>query len=285
MQELATAFMLDTVTFGRDWPLRHTLPSGRLLKIKGIMLRLADCGTRLRSAEASLPRLLFGHNGRLIETQGQLDAALTKFGELLDPVVVVPSMREWQPWRLDLVWNFDHPARPLVLAHAALRVPRIRAGATLFAGGQGVSWCSEKKRLMVKLYDKSRKMRVRGSILRAEISLRGAQLYRRCRQQDWCNFNVLYGIYRGIMASLPPIQKLTEANNWQEALGPEPPEIRQRVMARLSHKPARTFSRWQRRVEAAAAELPEDFSWENVLPPEGPPPAINVQPRLRCISP
>ena len=277
--------MLDTVTFGRDWPLRHTLPSGRLLKIKGIMLRLADCGTRLRSAEASLPRLLFGHNGRLIETQGQLDAALTKFGELLDPVVVVPSMREWQPWRLDLVWNFDHPARPLVLAHAALRVPRIRAGATLFAGGQGVSWCSEKKRLMVKLYDKSRKMRVRGSILRAEISLRGAQLYRRCRQQDWCNFNVLYGIYRGIMASLPPIQKLTRRTTGKKHSALNRLRFANELW-RASH-----INPLARSVAGSGGWKPlrpncrEDFSWENVLPPEGPPPAINVQPRLRCISP
>jgi len=57
-----------------------------------VTVRAASRGTRLRGAEASLPKLLFGHNGRVNETQEQSDAALKALGEFLAPVVVVPDV-------------------------------------------------------------------------------------------------------------------------------------------------------------------------------------------------
>ena len=271
--------MLDTVTLGRDWSLRNKLPHGRRLSLSGVTVRVASCGTRLQSAEASLPRLLFGHNGQVIETQEQLDAAFKRFAEILDPIVHVPDMADWQPWRVDMAWNFDYPARPLVLAHAALRIPGIRRTAALFGCGDGVSWAGGRSRFVVRLYDKSRKMRVPGSVLRAEISLRGEQLTRRLHGRDWRDIGVMYRFYREIMATIPPVQRPTAAANWQEAVGAESHEIRQRILARLAHRPDRTYRRMVQRVEAAAANLPEEFSWAKVLPPDTPPPAVNVVPR------
>ena len=79
-------------------------------------------------AEASLPKLLFAHNGRVLEDQSQIDAA---FGGLrgivaLDAHITEPE--DWTALRIDLAWNFDLPARPLILPHCALRVPGIRRG-------------------------------------------------------------------------------------------------------------------------------------------------------------
>ena len=93
--------MLDTVTFGRDWPLRndpqHPLPDRRKFRMSDITVRIADDRTKLWAAEASLPRVLFGHNGGVIETQAQQDAALAKFSEILAPYVDVPDVNEWVP--------------------------------------------------------------------------------------------------------------------------------------------------------------------------------------------
>ena len=229
-------------------------------------------------AECSLPKLLFGHNGRVLESQEQLDAALAKLRVVLGSVADVPATSEWEPWRVDIAWNFDRPARPLVLAHAALRVAGIQSEGTLHPGCHGVSWRGAKSRFMVKLYDKAKQMRVPGSVLRAEISLSGKQLARRLHGCEWHDFSALWQTYRNIMAGFPAIERTAKARGWQEAIGAEPLEVRQRILARLAHKPSGTFRRYRRRVEAAAAELPETFSWGDFLPVDGPPPPVNVRP-------
>ena len=148
----------------------------------------------------------------------------------------------------------------------------------LHDGGEGVTWRGARSQFIVRLYDKSREMHVPGSVLRAEISLRGEQLRRRLQEEDWRDLGVLYRLYRDILVTIPPIPKPVEADNWQEAIGAEPLEIRQRIMARLAHKPDRTLRRHRQRIEAAAANLAEEFSWAKILPPDSPPPAANVLP-------
>ncbi len=275
--------MLDTIAIRADWPLRNHRPDGRNIQLSNTSpVRVGVKAIRLVWAEVSLPKLLFGHNGRLLETQAQLDAALARLHDDLNGFAEVPEIAAWQVWRVDIAWNFDLIAAPIVLAHAALRVPGIHRGADLFDGGQGVSWHDAKSRFMVKLYDKALEMHVPGSILRAEISLRGRQLARRLDAGEFQNHGALYQVYRIIITSLPVLQKSTTSANWQAALGAEPVEIRQRFLARLAHKPKGTFRRYRRMVEAAAAKLPESFSWANILPAGTPPPAVNCEPRRRA---
>jgi hypothetical protein len=272
--------MLDTLGILADWPLRKPLPNGRNVRLSNTSpVRFSVKANRIVWVEVSLPKLLFGHNGRGIENQAQLDTALAKLREELNVFAIVPEIAEWQVWRADIAWNFDLMAEPIILAHAALRLPGIHRGADLHNGGEGVSWRGAKSRFMVTLYNKSREMHVSGSILRGEISLRGHQLTRHLKAGEFQDFGVIYRAYRGIMASLPPIQKPDKAANWQDALGAESVEIRQRVLARLAHKPKGTLRRYRRSVEAAAAKLPESFSWANILPSESPPPPINCEPR------
>jgi len=271
--------MLDTLRVRGAWRLKTALPGRRKVSLKPCVKVWGDSLERvLEMAECSLPKLLFGHNGRVLENQDQLDAALAKLREVLGTIADVPDISEWEPWRVDIAWNFDRPVRPLVLAHAALRVRGIQREGTLHPGYDGVSWRGAKSRFMVTFYDKARQMRVPGSVLRAEVSLRGEQLARRLHGGDWHDFSALWRTYRNIMASLPAIERTAEARGWQEAIGPEPPEVRQRILARLAHKPSGTFRRYRRRIEAAAAQLPGTFSWADILPVDGPPPPVNVQP-------
>jgi hypothetical protein len=272
--------MLDTIAIRADWPLRDSRPDGWRKQLSNTSpIRISVKAARLKWAEVSLPKLLFGHNGRTIENQPQLDAALARLHGDLNSIADVPEIGAWQIWRADIAWNFDMKAGPLVLAHAALRVPGIHRGATLFDGGQCVSWLDANSRFKVMLYDKARKMHISGSILRAEISLCGHKLNRHFDAGEFQNFGAIYRVFRRIMAGIPPIQKPNKAANWQAALGAESAEIRGRILARLAHKPKGTFRRYRRMVEAAAANLPESFSWANILPDDAPPPPVHCKPR------
>lgn len=278
--------MLDTVTFREPWRLRVRLPRGRQFRfptqiLPGVKGQVDASGEMLKSVECSLPQLLFEENGHVLEDQKQIDASLVKLRDGLAMFADVGDHRGWQPWRADMAWNYDWPAPPLILAHATLRLPSVRSGATLHRGGQGVSWRGAKSRLMVTIYDKCREMRVPGSVLRAEVALRGEMLHRYLKGHDWRIFHAQWRAYRGIMTSLPPIQGPSRAGSLLEAIGHELPEIRNRILARLAHRPDRTWRRWRECCEAAAANQPGAFSWADSLPIEGPPPPVNVEPRRR----
>ncbi|MEI7822749.1 MAG: hypothetical protein WCK55_17700 [Verrucomicrobiota bacterium] len=189
-------------------------------------------------------------------------------------------MSGWSIQRADIAWNFDLPARALIVAHSTLSVPGIHGVGTLWKGGQGVTWTGANSRFGVKLYDKPREMDIPGSVLRAEVSLRSDHLRRHLRGNDWRNFDTLYAIYRGIMAGIPAIAAPAGKGDWQEAIGRHLPcELRTLVLADLAHKSERTLREYRRRIEAAAAQLPATFSWATQLPPDGPPPAVHVVPR------
>ena len=76
-------------------------------------------------AECSLPRLLFGHNGRVLEDQSQIDKALEELHSTLSVIASVPDVKTWRVWRADMAWNFDLPARAMIIAHACFRLPGI----------------------------------------------------------------------------------------------------------------------------------------------------------------
>jgi len=274
---LAAAPMLDTVTIRMLWPLTRPLPAGRKVTLqRGVKVWAGASGESVDRAEFSLPTLLHGHNGYVLENQQQIDAALENGAAALAQISRVGSIRDCEAWRADIAWNFDLKAGPLVLAHAALRLPRIHRGGTLYDGGQGVSWRGARSRIVVRLYDKSRQMHVPGSVLRAEVSLQGDQLKRRLPGSDWHNFNRLWEVFRNVLAAIPIIQRPSSASGWPEAVGKEPIEIRRRIMARLAHKPPRTFRRYNQRVEAAAANLEESFSWASLLEQNGPSKCVHV---------
>ena len=268
--------MVDTLAVRGEWPLRERLPHGRNLGLAaGVRVRADGSRERLTYAECSLPRLLFGHNGRLIEDQMQLNRALDALYTELQHIADVGRPDGWRPWRLDMVWNFDLPVRPYVLAHAASRVPGILKEPMLI-GCDSLSWRGAMSRFKVTLYDKAKHMRVPGSVLRVEVSLSGAKLGCRLGGSEWRDFSAIWRTYRHTLASITPIQKPVQATGWQEAVGAESPEVVQRIMARLAPKSPVTWRRHWRRIRAA--QLPEPFSWAEFLPKSRPPEALNIEP-------
>lgn len=276
--------MLDTVRIRANWPVRDDLPRDRSFNLpneRSVRVTTDISGRLIVAVECSLPRLLHGHNGSVMEDQSQIDAACEKLRAKLSVDAVVPDPCEWQISRADIAWNFELSARGLILAHSCLRIPGIRNGATVWAGGNGLSWKGAKSQFIVTFYDKARKMGIKGSVLRVEVRLVGRTLTSRLPGSESRCFDRLWAIYRGILAGIPPIENTGGNGDWQEAVGAEPPEIRARIMARMAHKPERTQRGHRQRVEAEAARLPAPFSWANFLPTVRPPLPVNIQARTR----
>jgi hypothetical protein len=271
--------MLDTVMVKFHCTLRVRLRGRQKLTLAlGIKVCADASGESLEKAEFSLPKLLFGHNGRVLSSQREIDAALEHASHLLSEIATVPDVIDWDARRVDMAWNYAMSALPLILAHASLRVPGILHGATLHRAGEGVSWRGGKSHKMVTLYDKARRMRVAGSVLRAEVSLRSGQILRHLPGAEWRSFDSLYRVYRSLLSGIPAISRPLEAASFLQAIGLEAPETRNRILSRLAHKPGRSFRRYRQQVETAATQLERTFSWSELLPESAPPPAMHVIP-------
>lgn len=280
--------MLDTVRVKFDCPMYIRLsPREKIRLAKGLNVWADGSGGKLVNAEFSAPTLLYGHNGAVLATQGQLDAALQFCVELLRKLGEIPSLSQWNVRRVDIAWNFAIRAEPVIIAHAGVRVLGFSKDPTLHHGGEGVTWRRAKSHKVITLYDKGRQMRVDASVLRAEISLRSDQIVRHLTGDEWRDFDALYRVYRSILTMIPPIEGIVRVKNFQEAIGLEPLATRNRILSRLAHKPRRTLRRYRRQIEAAGARQERRFSWAELLPENGPPAPVNVTPtsRVHCLGP
>lgn len=146
-------------------------------------------------AEAELPKLLWGHNGRLLANQAELDESVAQFRAILSQKVEFTS---WQLVFVDLVWQFQTQPADVILAHQWLRFPSVRKLPSLLCGGKEISWRG--MRLTLKFYEKAE------GVLRVELRLAGAQLRKRIDADAPLNFSELYNVFRAEVLKLPPIQ-------------------------------------------------------------------------------
>ena len=244
-----------------------------------IRVRTDGAGGNIRWAEASLPRLLFGHNGRVLAEQTQINEALNKLRDELSIFALVPPVSQLQAGRVDIAWNFPVLARPLIMAHGYLRVPTIRRGPTRFPDDTGISWRGAGSQMVLTMYDKSKQMHVPGSVLRVELSLRNQRLRERFAGIRWQCLDRLWEVFREVLSGIPPIQTVRQARNWIEAVAPECPEVRGRILSRLEPKSERTRRRYAQRLEVAAARIDCPFCWAEFLPIGAPPSPVQVEPR------
>ena len=263
-------------------PLRRgSLPPRQKHKTSpGIKVWTDASGTTVTKAEFNLPTVLFGSNGRLITNQHELNEALEKCALALGEMAAVPPIDSWRAGRVDIVWNFALDAATLIMAHSYLRLRGIGTLPSLIRGGQGLSWRGVKSTFVVTFYDKGRKSGAGSSVLRVEVRVCAEKLRRRLPGAAWYQCAELWRVYRSIITSLPVIPAPKAAANWQEAVGLHaPPEVQAKILACFAHRPARTYRRYCQKVSAAAAKLPDTFSWTDLLPVAAPPAAVHVAAR------
>jgi len=176
--------MLDTIKFAMSVPLKTPgqcqipLPSGKYFRCW-----IDPTHRFLTRVECSLPKLVYGHNGRLIGDQEELDHAIDQLRKEVAKVADVPDFGLWVPSRCDLVWQLGGmEAGKIIDVLAEFQFPRIQKP-PMHVAGQSVSWRGANSRFVVSAYDKARQFRIEGDVLRIEVRLCGHHLRERFGQR------------------------------------------------------------------------------------------------------
>ena len=118
--------MVDTVRYEQEWKMRDTPRFGRLLLDPKSALRAGANGTHFTWFEVSLPRLLFGDNYRLIDSQAQIDEAFHRADKIISQWAK-PTKKTRRFTRVDLVWHFKaNPPQEFLFAHQACNHPEVK---------------------------------------------------------------------------------------------------------------------------------------------------------------
>ena len=193
-------------------------------------------------AEAELPKLVWGHNGRLLANQADLDASVARLREILSQIVKFES---WKLVMVDLVWQFETRTADVILAHQWLRFPGVRNLPTLHCGGKEISWRGA--RLGLKFYRKAK------GVLRVELRLAGAQLRKRIDDDAPLNFAELYQVFLADIRKLPPVQlPETRKHSLAEIIAGLPLEFQNlAILAYQTNRTARAVSGFKGDVSIA----------------------------------
>jgi hypothetical protein len=222
-------------------------------------------------AEAELPKLLWGHNCRLIVSQAELDESLARFHVILLKHVQFAS---WEWVLVDFVWQFQTRTADVILAYQWLRLPGVRNLPTLLCGDKEISWRGT--RLGLKFYRKAE------GVLRVELRLAGEQLRKRIDTNAPLTFAALYKVFRAEVLKLSPVQ-LPEArkHSLAEIIASLPPKYQnEAILAYQQGRTARAVSGFKRDVSIARIKK-VCWNLRQLLPAQSPPPPVHCEPRNR----
>lgn len=160
-------------------------------------------GVQFTKIEGSIPRLVHGHNGRVLLDQYEVDRGLAAFRDLVDGLF--PDgwvLRRFS--RVDLAWQFPGDTADWSRVFRYARHPAVREAAKCYPDNTGLTW--GKGDCMIRLYDKGEEMRHKGvqvpegpGPVRLEVQFRGSRLVERFRSDGWAavsDFSNLYRVYK-----------------------------------------------------------------------------------------
>jgi hypothetical protein len=226
-------------------------------------------------AEVSLPRLVYGTNGKLLREEDS-KASMGALRDLVSTVVRDPVLLDAS--RLDLVGQFSGDLRQW--NSALRRVPHKqvrRPGLEFF--DSGLVWPG--KYLHVRLYDKGlEQTRKPSSVVRLEFQTRSSLIPSSVCSAGLLDYAAAYQAYRKLCMGfaprmVPKIQGLVDLLSWCEKCrfsndGMTPTEL---YLAGLS-------LRHQRRIRAAVADAKLRYfriNWDELVPPSGNPPFVDFE--------
>lgn len=172
-------------------------------------------GSYVTTVEASLPRVLFGCNGRIIRDDTQLTKAIDRLWEILD-AITIPGSRRAALSRLDLVLHLPYAPERLL--------PVLRHSKSLYVRRETVTYNTTSvvfpgANIRITAYDKMAEMKLgTGTFTRIEVQLRKTPAIKAHighRDLHSLTFGECYRAYRHIVLNfkLPsePAQKYSEA--------------------------------------------------------------------------
>ncbi len=216
-------------------------------------------------AEAELPKLVYGHNGRIIANQEELVAALDVF---LDALRTKVAFTAYSVTRLDICWQIAAPAREIILALQWLRHPNTRRMPTIMPDGAQCVYGSDRSGWHLVLYEKAK------GILRMELRLRGRPLRQLVDVAEPLEFGKLWRVLQAALAPLTPIRLPVESkHSFACCTAKLPPEHRAAFLAdyRQGRSP-RQFAVFAGKVSEMAIR-DTSFRLTNLVGENGEPPA------------
>ena len=242
---------------------------------KKLGIRFFGSRDQIITVEASLPRVLFGHNGRLLLSQAEINAALRKLDRTLGKISQPPEdCMEFL--RVDLVWHVPGSCAEFVLAHRDVRHPRVRK-VTCVYDGESITWGGSALRLMI--YDKAKRELGRpGDFVRVEAQIRGHMLTEFFDDHGHVlDFGQCYRHLRKLVLQLEPpagahVTGIASLLAKCKQMQPLPNEVHPVEAYLLDLCPRR--QRDLRRQIAGASVASRRINWPSLLPempPESPP--------------
>jgi hypothetical protein len=175
-----------------------------LIKHEQSGLCVVFCANRLEWVEVSLPRVVFGHNGKLIAWQRGIDVAVEAVDSILDRFSKITNARRVYT-RVDLVWQFKGDPSLLYRAHRSCRHPMIRRTPIAY-NNNGLEWRGSGLKIL--MYDKLLQQAGRnGNVIRVEVQFRGVRLRKLLgNSQTVTNlrFRRCYSTFRRIIKKFSP---------------------------------------------------------------------------------
>jgi hypothetical protein len=266
--------MVDTVKIEFNGVAKIDIPPRKRLTLTN-GARLWYDGIATFRAEAELPKLLWGHNGRLITNQEDLDASLELLRSSLQKYVEFSS---WQFVRIDLCWQFNTDAKAVILAHQWTCLPGIRKRPTVFDGGKQISWRGGRSRVVLKMYQKSSSpIGESKTVLRVELTLAGAGLRCRINPSVPLRFDTLWKAFRGELIKLPaPRVPERRKHSFAEIIAALAPECQKMgLLIYQAGRTAQSVSNFEKQVGTACLQRIV-WDWGTKLPSDHPPIAVHV---------
>lgn len=271
--------MIDTVKVKFTGRLLAQLPPRRQVKLPN-GVRFWHDGEGNCKADVELPKLLWGHNGRLLADQAELDRSIALFRESLASVVEFES---WQWVLVDLCWQFRARAADVIRAHQWSHFAGIRNLPSLICGGKEISWRGAKSRRALKMYDKNPRGRGEADgVLRVELRLAGPKLREKIDVHSVLDFDAFYQIFRTEVVKLAPVT-LPEPrkHSFADLVAGLPAEIRSQFLLDYRQcKTARAVRGFERKVGSACLRR-IGWNWSEKLPVDHPPELINIESKRR----
>lgn len=166
--------------------------------------------------QCDLPKIIYGHNARLISSQDHVDLALSRVAHLLGLIATTTTtsggMIPGKPihesvhfTRLDFVWQFPDPEMHLATIIRNAVHPSIRRQNRQYANGTTLPGTD----LTIKAYEKGSQLGIESQsrYVRLEVQMKGKKLRKLYHGDEDCRVTSLdfwesYKIYRSVMLGL-----------------------------------------------------------------------------------
>lgn len=248
--------------------------------------------------ECELPKLLYGHNGKLIRNQSDLDRALMRLDRVLyflshpleDQESIVsdlPPVFKGHLCRVDLVWQFDHPVQTIREVLQDAKHPRIHGRPNLY-GDQNITFNG--KNLRVSIYDKLEERKAfrvatptASNVCRIEFQIKSKKYVAERFNADTTiglkefTFDEAYQLYRELLLAFTKLGNSsstgsTSIASFLAAEAVRDPWIVQRYINQMQLCPTRVSDL---RREILDAKL-QKFDLNSLVPPLAPPPEVEA---------